>query len=72
MIGAEVETLLGAIDVRVQVERPDQPFGAAAGDAENDEIELFGHFPRNFGRCLGPMIENFAEDRKRRLAAGQK
>ena len=52
MVGAEVEALHGAIDVRVQVERPDERFGAAARDAENDEIELFGHFAPKFGRML--------------------
>src|SRR4029077_4455134 len=47
VVGAEMEALHGAIDVRVQVECPDERFGAAAWDAEDDEIELFGHFPQN-------------------------
>jgi hypothetical protein len=45
MIGTEMEALLRAIDVRVQIELSDEGLGSAARKAENDEIELSRHRP---------------------------
>jgi hypothetical protein len=43
MVSAEVKALLGAINMRVQVQAPDERLGAAPRDAENDEIKRSSH-----------------------------
>jgi hypothetical protein len=65
MVGAEVEALHGAIDVRMQVQGPDERLGAAARYAKNDKIELSGHRAPCVGQNCPPMIENFAPGGKR-------